>query len=1410
MLADAYKAKYKKLLMLKTRCVRLMLLIFMRSVSMPRYSHNPVTGLIEKTKTIGASGLSKPSPSHSIHRVAFPFDPLSPDGQLVSAQDAINSYFYKDSASDLEGEIESVEYDSIAKQGTGKTSSIGIQNSFVSPPSYTKQRMHDCKSDSDNVYILWSGFFNTAYRLLVSKFLKNGLLSGTSEVASHSTTPFYQERTQDWAESQTRYARLSVPSAPHSYLYVLRCLNDAAGGVPGFTAGGTDNGLTLHRFNKGDLLAPGGTDQWDIVPTDLGYILKEAELTCHESSNTLHVGYLRRETGGSNRDVVGYGSFNYGTSTLTAGVNTKTLVSPDTASHVKALQVGALGTRIWWSEYDQSVGASEIKASDDDGGNENVIALQGVNSIPDGIPFEVIGSPLNDNFHCFYFRENNLASVTEVILKVCNSDGTGGGIKLLHSSTGRHTGNIYASLTKVDTRIDGWVTWSDHDIVAPPEHVYFENLQLSTDVADKLEYRKPPISPPQARAYFPCFFEGRGHGVIAGSTANVLDGEIYTSWPSYSAIVFKMNGGNNWHRSADNLYVNAMGGASLEYEIHPQSNRGIRLMPHVGTWTEGLGSRGFGSSGRKGLGEGIGISAEIPGTIFTAGPDDYGYFMLLSNSRGDVFDPSQLDISYIGLNIDPEEESVIGTVPMNPPPLSPPHSIVVQTGLRRFDDKSYHDEYEIGAYSPAPARYAVRGPATDFISKLDVSNNVTSSITVTEDSLLIISIDGIAVDPIDGQFFIIAETDKFGPSESVLMKVNPASGDAKLIGPLGDKFSDIVFHSSGVLYGVSHETGISPEDVFEIGKEDASIVFKVSAGSGTGHVLGFNPDDGLLYHVYDSPVKMQSINPGTLAIGTITVTQPGTPPDPAIVSPISIVWNGSSFTVQSDPAAKNTYTMTTSGVTVFTSVVNGEYYGMANVPLSLPAIDVTGISGNTIAAQAFFTASFESVLASSVELLLSKQGNPVDLYHVLIVRLHSVQGGSDNPETAEVFSTGVINGSSIPAGPASLVSVPLLQLKPMLPGTTYAVMLTRGESQNTFWTARSQGIFELYETVHETSDIVKSTDLDIDSETINQIDGIAIDPTSGTMYAVGLSSIDPLRSFLGTVDKDTGNISIIGVFPDVSINDITFDIAGQMYGVTWHDSPSLPNTAGTIDKALATYASITAIGGSTLSRGCAFDNDDGFLYHIHGTGPFERINLFIPTVTDLVQFGDLLQLGTNIRSFVHHPGPGLFIGYFDGGRKILSNTGTWSNYPRSNKTPYDIHGSAFDVDGSPGGDDSVNYISWHKGNAPIDKTLTYQTKIKKANGWSNRLGALAFKVSTRHYNKVTVEASRDDGITWTEVPLSIISRFQLLEWNGHPFVHQELGGTQSLENQPNGSAMRLRYKLKGLYQEIHSISYFPK
>ena len=139
--------------------------------------------------------------------------------------------------------------------------------------------------------------------------------------------------------------------------------------------------------------------------------------------------------------------------------------------------------------------------------------------------------------------------------------------------------------------------------------------------------------------------------------------------------------------------------------------------------------------------------------------------------------------------------------------------------------------------------------------------------------------NGMAKDPTTGVCRMILNiTVPETTDPRVLVTIDPVTGIATLIGNTGDAFAAIAFDNSGTLYGVTGDGASVPETLYTLSKINGSATFVQTLGNGEdGEGLGFNPNNGLLYHTSgiasppDPSNVFESINPNSGIVTNIPI-----------------------------------------------------------------------------------------------------------------------------------------------------------------------------------------------------------------------------------------------------------------------------------------------------------------------------------------------------------------------------------------------------------------------------------------------------------------------------------------------------------------------------------------------------------
>lgn len=122
---------------------------------------------------------------------------------------------------------------------------------------------------------------------------------------------------------------------------------------------------------------------------------------------------------------------------------------------------------------------------------------------------------------------------------------------------------------------------------------------------------------------------------------------------------------------------------------------------------------------------------------------------------------------------------------------------------------------------------------------------VVSSVPVTSAGFNTVGMTGLARDPVSGLLYVVLRDD-FGAR--ALATLNPASGEATVVGLLADSFAGLAFRADGTLVGVTGDGATIPESLFRIDTATAQSTILTSLGDGEDGEAIAIAGDGFLYH----------------------------------------------------------------------------------------------------------------------------------------------------------------------------------------------------------------------------------------------------------------------------------------------------------------------------------------------------------------------------------------------------------------------------------------------------------------------------------------------------------------------------------------------------------------------------------
>jgi len=172
-------------------------------------------------------------------------------------------------------------------------------------------------------------------------------------------------------------------------------------------------------------------------------------------------------------------------------------------------------------------------------------------------------------------------------------------------------------------------------------------------------------------------------------------------------------------------------------------------------------------------------------------------------------------------------------------------------------------------------------PADSLLRKVDSADGSTvagASVAITLVGKVVTGATGLARHPQTGNVYALLIVE--GSSFRRLVTLDESTGVATDVGDTGNRFAGIAFASDGTLYAVTGDGGGVPESLFLMSTVDASSTLLRELGAGSdGEALGFNPNDGLLYHASgigtpNNPngEKFETIDPATLVVTNVPLS----------------------------------------------------------------------------------------------------------------------------------------------------------------------------------------------------------------------------------------------------------------------------------------------------------------------------------------------------------------------------------------------------------------------------------------------------------------------------------------------------------------------------------------------------------
>jgi hypothetical protein len=140
---------------------------------------------------------------------------------------------------------------------------------------------------------------------------------------------------------------------------------------------------------------------------------------------------------------------------------------------------------------------------------------------------------------------------------------------------------------------------------------------------------------------------------------------------------------------------------------------------------------------------------------------------------------------------------------------------------------------------------------------------------------------GLTVDPTNNNLYAVVAVNNSGSPENIadirLVRFPSGGVTGSVVYQLGDRFSSLAVDISGQLWGVLGTLAVFQQGgLYKIDKSNGVVTEyqELSQGAaGSVHVIGFNYDNGLLYHIFDDGTNsyLESYNTSTQAVPPVLI-----------------------------------------------------------------------------------------------------------------------------------------------------------------------------------------------------------------------------------------------------------------------------------------------------------------------------------------------------------------------------------------------------------------------------------------------------------------------------------------------------------------------------------------------------------
>jgi uncharacterized protein YjiK len=541
---------------------------------------------------------------------------------------------------------------------------------------------------------------------------------------------------------------------------------------------------------------------------------------------------------------------------------------------------------------------------------------------------------------------------------------------------------------------------------------------------------------------------------------------------------------------------------------------------------------------------------------------------------------------------------------------------------------------------------------------------------------------GLAQHPQTGVLYAVVGEDQGG--SRYLITVDPTTGLGTLIGLTGIYVSDISFGADGTLYAISGQGGGLINTLHSLNLSTGAATPLFTMGDGGGKAMAFNPDDGCVYHYFDSGDEFEKIN---LTTGD-TTDIPLSGVDFGSGGAMTYIGGGEFLIIENDDT--EAYIITTAGVisdaagTFLQDPASVEYA----VRTALPTEDACAVTLNLLGGPASDSALALGSYTVSYEAVDQSGNSATCSWNVSVIG-----------DTAAPVFTGCPSDTLIVS--CSSDSVVYDYARPT--EVVYAGERCCGMS---LYTLTWPDLTEEQEVTVSVAGIPISPDV---------IFGLAQHPQTGVLYAVIGEDEDDER-YLITVDPTTGTGTVIGL-TGIYVSDISFGSDGTLYAMSGQGG-NVSHTLHTLDL-VSGFATALYTAGDGGGKAMAFNPDDGFVYHYYdGGSEFEKIDLNTGDTTTIPLSGT--NFGSGGAMTYIGGGEFLIIENNDTDAYIITTVGVVSDLPAS--FPEDPASVEYVVRTElPVSDEcgvTLNFISGPPSGSTLalgDYTITYQAEDPSGN-----------------------------------------------------------------------------------------------